>query len=333
MTRIVLSTAQGATPEAVAAWAAAGLDVEVRPNATPDELDGTGVAALVSAGLPRDLSRWPDLRWVQLTSAGADQLEGSPVAGTGIAVTTASGTHGVPIAEYITAGWLMMLHDLPASLEFRETRSWPNRAKLAPSTGRGKTAGIIGYGAIGRESARQLAGLGMRVVCAKSDPAARTDTHFNAWPGTGDPEGLIPQTWYGSGGIGDLIAESDLVVVTVPSTPTTVGLIGPDELARAKPGARLIIVSRGGIVDEAALADALRSGALAGAMADCFVHEPLPADDPLFEVPNLLMTPHVSGLYDGYVDAFLRLVGENVRRFVAGQPLLNRVDTAQWRTT
>jgi phosphoglycerate dehydrogenase-like enzyme len=332
--RVILSTTQGADAGVVAEWTAAwpGLELSVLPAQDPDTIDGNGAVALVSGSLPRDLSRWSDLRWVQLTSAGADQLAGSPVAGSEIAVTTASGTHGVPIAEYVTAGWLMMLHGLPESLEFHETRSWPDRGRIAPSTARGRTVGIVGYGAIGRECARQLQALGMRIVCAKSDPSVKADPHFNAWSGTGDPDGSIPDAWYGPDRIGDLIAESDLIVVTVPSTPRTLGMIGAAEFARAKPGARLIVVSRGGIVDEAALAAALRDGQLREALVDCFVQEPPAADDPLFETPHLLMTPHVSGLHDGYVDAFMRLLGENLRRFDAGEPLLNQVDTTQWRT-
>lgn len=334
MSRLLLNTTLGVADTTVAAWRQTWPDVEVveHPARDPDTIDGRGVAALVSGALPRDLTRWPDLRWVQLTSAGADQLDGSPLAYADITVTTASGTHGVPIAEYVTAGWLMMLHSLPDALAFRQTRTWPDRARLAPATARGRTAGIIGYGAIGRECARQLSALGARIVCVKSDPSNRRDPHFNAWPGTGDPDGAIPRAWYGPDAVGDLIAESDLIVVTVPATPATIGLIGPAELARARPGARLVVVSRGGIVDEVALADGLRTGRLAGALLDCYAREPLPPDDPLFDAPNLLMTPHVSGLHDGFTAALAALVGENARRFAAGEPLLNRVDTALWRT-
>jgi len=241
-------------------------------------------------------------------------------------VTTASGTHGVPIAQFVTCTWLMMVHRMPQLLQFKPARAWPNRPSLASTTLHGLTAGIVGYGSIGRECARQLAALGMRIVCLKRDPASRTDTGYNAWPGTGDPEGSIPSAWYGPGQLEEMLPECDLVVVSVPSTPRTEGMIGGREFAWLKPGARMIIVSRGGIVGEAALADALRNGQLREAVVDCYVREPVPADHIFFDVPNLIMTPHMSGVYEGFWPVMLALLGENLRRFQAGLPLLNQTD-------
>ncbi len=185
----------------------------------------------------------------------------------------------------------MMIHDLPASLGFRQSRSWPDRGRLAPSTSRGKTAGIVGYGAIGRECARQLQALGMRIVCAKADPAARADTHFNAWPGTGDPEGSI---------LGDLVRlrpDRGPPRRERPHRRHGAEHAGHPRDHRRRPacarqaGARLIIVSRGGIVDEPALDAALRTGRLAGAHGGLLragaaapgrsaLRDPQPAHDP-----------------------------------------------------
>ena len=123
-----------------------------------------------------------------------------------------------------------------------------------------------------------------------------------------------------------MLGESDLVVVTVPSTPHTEGLIGARELAWLKPGARMVIISRGGIVTEAALAEALRSGQLADAVVDCFVREPLPADHFFFDAPNLILTPHMSGVYEGFWPLMVGLLGENLRRFRANLSLLNLTD-------
>jgi phosphoglycerate dehydrogenase-like enzyme len=116
------------------------------------------------------------------------------------------------------------------------------------------------------------------------------------------------------------------VVVTVPSTPSTDKMFGPREFACLKHSARMIIVSRGGIVDEVALADSLRSGRLTEAAVDCFVREPLPRDHPFFDLPNVLLTPHMSGVYDSFGSVFLGLLAENLRRFEGGDDLLNRVD-------
>lgn len=292
----------------------------------PDKLDGSEVDALVTEIVPRHLTAWPKLRWVQLLSAGANQLRDHPIQQTSIPVTTASGTHGVPIAQYITCTALMLAHRMPQLLEYKTSRTWPNRVALAGFSLRGRTAGILGYGSIGRESARQLAALGMRILCYKRDPAVHEDNGFNAWPGTGDPRGELPAAWYGPGQLDAMLPECDLVVVTVPSTPTTESLLGARELALLRPSAHLIHISRGGVVDETALADALRAGRLAGAAVDCFVREPTPSDYALFDVPNLIMTPHMSGVYNAYWPAFNQLLRENAVRFAAGKPLLNQVD-------
>ena len=299
-----------------------GLEL-AEQSAAPDQLDGTGVEVLVTELVPRDLAAWPQLRWVQLLSAGANQLLGHPIQGTAIPVTTASGTHGVPIAQFVTCTWLMMAHRMPQVLAFQPSRTWPNRLALAGTLLRGRTVGIVGYGSIGRECARQLSALGMTVLCLKRDPANRRDAGYNAWPGTGDPEGKIPATWYGPGQLQEMLPRCDLVVVTVPSTPQTAGMIGRQEFGWLRPGARMIIISRGGIVDETALAEALRGGQLAEAAVDCYVREPLPADHFFFDVPNLIMTPHMSGVYTGFWPLMVGLLGENLRRFRSGLPLLN----------
>lgn len=306
-----------------------GVELVTAAESDPDKLAGADVDVLVTEPVPRDLAKWPRLRWVQLLSAGSNHLSGHPIWQTDIAVTNASGTHSVPIAQYITVTWLMMMHRMPELLEFKPSRTWPNRGALAGRVVRGMTAGIIGYGGIGRESARQLRALGMRILCLKRDPDDRVHHGGNPFPGTGDPDGSIPEAWYGPEQIGDFLGECDLVVITVPSTPATEGFIGAKELARLKPGARLILISRGGIVDDAALAGALRSGRLAGAAVDCFVKEPTPPDHPFFDVPNLIMTPHMSGVFTDYWPVLFTLFAENLRRHTAREPLLNVVDSAR----
>jgi len=215
---------------------------------------------------------------------------------------------------------------MPQLLEFKPSRCWPDRSALAGFTLRGRTVGILGYGSIGRECARQLAALGLRVLCVKNNPEARADTGFNPWPGTGDASGTIPAAWFGPGQLAEMLPQCDFVVVTLPSTPATAGMIAARELSWMKPSAHLVLISRGGIIDEAALSDALRNRRLAGATLDCFAVEPTPKEYPLFDVPNLVMTPHMSGVFDGFAEVFHGLVEENLRRFIAGQPLLNRVN-------
>lgn len=222
----------------------------------------------------------------------------------------------------------MLAHRMPQLLEFKPTRNWPNRIALAGYSLRGRTAGILGYGSNGRESARQLAALGMRILCYKRDSAVREDTGFNARPGTGDPRGESPDAWFGSGQLPDMPPQCDVVVVTVPSTLKTVSLIGVAEFARLKPTAYLVHISRGGVVDEPALSEVLRAGHLAGAVVDCFVREQTVPEDPLSHVPNLIMTPHMSGVYDAFYPAFNLLRCANLQRLLAARPLLNVVNAA-----
>jgi len=329
--KLLLHTIFAFTPAQRSVLAAALPGVEIAETGGGDLnlYDGRDVAILVTEQLPRELAGWPALRWVQLISAGANQVLGHPLQATDIVVTNASGTHGVPIAQYVTTAVLMAAHRVPEILAFKPTRTWPNRTALASRPLRGATVGLLGYGSIGRECARQLAALGLRVICLKRDPAAREDRDFNAWPGTGDPAGRLPEAWYGPAALEEFVRASDYVVVTVPSTPQTAGLIGARELAWSKPGAHWVVVSRGGIVEEAALAAALRTGKVAGATVDCFVREPLPPDHEFFATPNLLLTPHMSGVYAGFWDIFNTLLADNLRRFAAGDPLLNRVQHAR----
>ena len=303
-----------------------GIELAEANTATPDELDGAGVDILVTEQVPKNLAAWPRLRWVQLLSAGSNQLVGHPIQQTRIAVTTASGTHGVPIAQYVTCAVLMLAHRMPQVLQYKETQKWPNRLALAGRPLRGQTVGIIGYGSIGRECARQLAALGLRVICLKRDPAARRDEGFNAWAGTGDPEGRIPTGWYGPTQLEEFLPQCDYVVVTVPSTPQTEGMLGLAQLSLMKRSAHLVVISRGGIVPEPVLAEALRGGVIAGAVIDCYVKEPLNGPHELFTTPNLIMTPHMSGVYEGFWDLVVGLLADNLHRFHTGAPLLNPVN-------
>lgn len=316
-----LTTEQRATIAALVP----GCEIVVTAETDVDKLDGTDVVILITEPVPRNLAKWPKLRWVQLLSAGSNHLKDHPIWQTDIAVTNGSGTHGVPIAQYITVTWLMMMHRMVELLKFKPTHKWPNRAALANTVVRDLTVGIIGYGAIGRECARQLNSLGMRVLCLKRDPADRAHHGFNPWPRSGDPEGTIPAQWFSEEQLADMLPLCDLVVVTVPSTKKTDGMIGATELALMKPGSRMIIISRGGIVEEEALADSLRRGHLAEAVVDCYVKEPIPEDHFYFDVPNLIMTPHMSGVFTAYWPVLFKLVEQNIGFFNASQPLLNEV--------
>lgn len=275
--------------------------------------------------VPRDLAAYPKLKWIQLISAGANQVTKTAIADSNILVTTASGLHGVPIGQFVTGNLLMLVHCLPQLGDIQRSRQWPPaRWNLRGAVLRGQTVGVLGYGSIGRECARQLHALGMRVLAL--DPGPRRDDGYNHWPGTGDADGTLPAQWFKPPELSAMLRECDVLLVAAPYTPQTAGMIGAPELAMMKSGGRVVIISRGGIVQERALADALHRGHLAGAAVDCFEQEPPPADHFFYDTPNLIMTPHMAGAFEGFWSAMMTLFTENLRRYHARQPLHNQTN-------
>ncbi|HZO82664.1 MAG TPA: D-2-hydroxyacid dehydrogenase [Candidatus Binataceae bacterium] len=277
---------------------------------------------------PQAIGLAPQLRWVQLLSAGADHLPRAEL-GHKVAVTTASGIHAATMAEYTIASMLAFAHKLHTLIRAQMNREWRRSGEFMSTvdTMRGRTLGAVGYGSIGRETARIAQALGMRVLALKRDPAARADPGWMP-AGLGDPDGHIPERFYGPGERREMLAECDYVTVTLPLTEATRSFIGPSELAAMRPHAYLVNVGRGEVIDQGALVEALRSGRLGGAGLDVFEREPLERESPLWEMENTILTPHMSGSFKGYVAAACELFAENLRRFIANQPLLNRIDPA-----
>jgi phosphoglycerate dehydrogenase-like enzyme len=308
---------------------------EVRVSqADPETADYAEVDVLYAGTPPRDLSLAPRLRWVQLHMAGVNTLADHPLyTDTAIPLTTTSGVHAATIAEYAVTVLLALAHRVPRMVEWQRRGGWPADEQrwplFVPSEVRGATLGIIGYGSIGRELARiAKSAFGMTVLACKRDPSRRADDGY-CLPGTGDPEGVCPDEWLGPERLESLLGRSDAVVLCAPLTSATRGLIDARALARMKPSAYFINVGRGASVDEAALARALREARLAGAAVDVFAQEPPPAGHPLYAVDNVIVSPHVSGFLPSYDDKCSVLFAENLRRFLAGAPLLNLVDRAR----
>jgi phosphoglycerate dehydrogenase-like enzyme len=309
--------------------AAPQAEIVVRQCRTPDdvrELMAGGPDVMLGFIMPSDLAqRAPNLKWVQLLSAGADHA--LAVAQTaGFTLTTASGIHAVPISEYTIGSMLAFAHHFHRNLRAQLRHEWQRQG--FPGTIeeiRGKTFGVIGYGSIGRESARMARALGMRVLALKRDPANR---HDDGWcpPGLGDPEGTIPEKFFGPEQRGDIVRESDYMTVTLPLTEHTRKFIGEREIAAMRPGAYIVNIGRGEVIDESALIEALKAGKIAGAGLDVFEKEPLPKESPLWDLENVILTPHMSGANRGYLDKACALFADNLRRFVSGQPLYNVVD-------
>jgi phosphoglycerate dehydrogenase-like enzyme len=254
------------------------------------------------AGLVRERAK--RLRMIQLVTAGYERLQAHGVPA-GIVVANAGDSWSPAVAEHALAAMLALLKQLPAAFAAQARRAWDART-IGPRmrSPQGLTLAIVGYGSIGREVARRARAFGMRIVgvsrSGRKDESI--DDAFNA--------DALPTA----------LARADIVLVSVPSSPATVGLIGAPQLAACKPGSLLVNVARGDVVDRAALVEALRSGRLAGAAIDVTDPEPLGPGDPLWDVPNLLITPHVSGFSgpDGE-ERLGAVLAANVRRFCAGE--------------
>lgn len=291
-----------------------------------DALDDADVEVLWASSVPSDLSRVPRLRWLATAGAGVDDLVPRDPWASGLVVTNGSGVHAVPMAEYVLGAAFMAMEHIPDRLANQERRAWTTaRWDLASRGLRGRTALIVGYGSIGREVARLLDACGVGVLAVKREPLLRADTGW-VEPGTGDPDCNVPRIVAGPDALVDLAPQADLLVLTMPGTASTIGLVDAAVLDALRPGAWVINVGRGSAIDEDALLDALRSGRIGGAVLDVTSHEPLPEDHPLWSEPRCVVTPHVSGLGD--IDAIWHrvalLFAENLRRDAADAPLLNQ---------
>ncbi len=290
-----------------------------------DGLEDPDLEVLSASRVPGDGSRAPRLRWLATAAAGIDDLVPLDPWSQGLTVTNASGVHAVPMAEYVLSAALMVTQRLPERLANRDRRAWTEaRWHLAAGGLRGRTTLIVGYGSVGREVARLLHACGVRIIAVKADPSRRVDEGWHE-PGTGDPQGVLPDRLEGPDALAELVPLADIVVLTMPGTIATTGLFDARLLGRVRQDAWLVNVGRGGVIDEAALLDALRAGRIGGAVLDVTSREPLPADDPLWSEPRCFVTPHVSGIGD--VDAMwhrvAQLLAEQLRRDATGMPLLN----------
>jgi phosphoglycerate dehydrogenase-like enzyme len=279
--------------------------------------------------IPRDLvTRAPRLKWLHCMAAGLDYvLRTGMFEHSAIVLTNTSGTQAAMIGEYIVMAMLAYAHRYHISIRAQSRHEWVAAGYFFSHADslRGKTVGIIGYGPIGREAARLAHAFGMEVLALKRDPAARADSRYGV-PGVGDPQGSIPRQWFGPGERAELISRSDFIVVALPLTPQTRHFLGPREFAAAKPSACLVNVGRGEVLDQDALLQALADKRLGGAALDVMVPEPLPPDHPLWDIEDVILTPHCAGPSTGYQEDCCRVFAENLRRYQSGSELLNVVD-------
>lgn len=262
--------------------------------------------------VPTDVvSRAPRLRWVQVTGAGVDYLAETGLLDSSVVVTNGSGVHSIPLGEFALAFMFMLAVNASRLFGQKEKRLFRPylRTELF-----GKTVGVVGLGAIGSGVARLAKAIGMRVVASRRSAVGRERGVFDIdeiYP----PQDLL-----------ELLAVSDFVVLSVPLTPETTRLIGERELRAMRPGAYLINIARGGVVDEQALIRALKEGWIAGAALEVFEREPLPPESELWGMPNVIISPHMGGQTEMHVERLTQLFCENLRRYLSGEALINVVD-------
>jgi len=263
---------------------------------------------------PELLAAAERLRWISFWSAGLDKALTPEMDTRNLLLTNASGVHGPNIAEQVLAWMLMFTRDMPLLFRAQEARQWKTVRDVTMGELTGKTLGIAGFGRIGEALAVRARAFGMRIVASKRDTAIRYD------------RSIVADRLYSSDDLPEMLAESDHVCIAVPLTPDTHHLFNAALIARMKPGSYLYNISRGKVVDEAALITALQGGRLAGAGLDVFETEPLAADSPLWGMKNVIITPHVGGLTPHYFRRAARLFADNLERYLTGEPLHNLYD-------
>lgn len=256
------------------------------------------------------------LRWIHSRAAAVHQLMFPELVQSDVIVTNAREVHGPVVAEHVIALIFALAKQIPAATRFQQKHVWgqeviwhgrPRPRELADAT-----LGLIGLGSIGRNVAKHAAALGMHVIAVREHPEKEKPEQVDE---------VLP-----SSKLNELVARSDYVVLSAPITPATKGMISCDQLARMKPDGCLINVGRGPLIDEAALFQALSGEKIGGAALDVFDKEPLPSDSPLWDLDNLLITPHTAGMSDKMWERHYALFSENLSRYLSGQPLLGLVD-------
>lgn len=278
---------------------------------------------------PENVSDMACLELIQIPTAGYGQLYHLGLSARGVRACNGLGVYDVPIAEWNLAMMVNLARDLRSMVRNQDAGIW-DRAAAFQREIRGLIAGIWGYGGIGRETARLAKALGLSVhVMSRNGIRPRVNTY--CVPGTGDAEGRLPDRVFLSGEERDFLAGISFLVLAMPLTKNTEGIIGEQELRSLPRTAFILNPARGPLIKEEALLKALREGWIAGAALDTHYHYPMPPDHELWRFPNVIMTPHISGstLSPHTLERTWDIFVQNVERYLGGKPLLNELTTAQ----
>ena len=314
------------------------LSVEGLADGPIDDVEVLLRGFLSSEAFDRLLARAPDLRWVHSATSGVERALTPSALARDVVVTNARGVFTRPIAEHVLLMILAISRRLPQLLELQRERTWQ---PLEGRELRDLTIGVVGYGSLGRAIASLATAFGSRVIALRRNPAAgerpggasepsadASDERPAHASGVDDAFAVEPRLdrVFGPGELHAFLGEADVVVLAAPLTAETEDLIDEAALAAMKPSAWLVNVARGKLVDDNALVRALRENRLGGVALDTFRDEPLPASSPLWDLPNVIVTPHTSWSSGRVLDRSIELFCDNLRRFRAGEPLRNVVD-------
>ncbi|MDA8125183.1 MAG: D-2-hydroxyacid dehydrogenase [Deltaproteobacteria bacterium] len=259
------------------------------------------------------MTRAPRLKWFHAMIAGVDRPDFAEMLRSPVVVSNSTGIHNTQVSELVLMLMLNLAKKAPFFFKQQQEKRW---SPAIPGVLEGKTLGILGFGNIGRAVARLAKAFGMRVIATR-----RSITEATCEP---DVDRLLPAS-----SLPELLAESDFVVIALPATPATGKLIGEAELRMMKPSAFIINIARGKIINEGALTRAIKENWIAGAGLDTVAVEPLPSWSELWELPNVIITPHVGGRRTDYNRLAIPLFLENLKRYLGGEPLLNLIDKAK----
>jgi phosphoglycerate dehydrogenase-like enzyme len=306
--------------------------IEPEEHARPVAAEIVGdVEILFGEFPPENLADMPALKLIQIPTAGHNQLHHLDLPAKGVRVCNARGNFDVPIAEWNIAMMVNLARNLRQMIRNQDTGTW-DRAACFQREIRGSIVGLWGYGGLGRETARAAKAMGLRVHVLTRKPVGPSGNIYRV-PGTGDPDGVLPDREFLPGQEQEFFSDLDFLILAMPLTKTTRGIVGERELQSLPRSAFVLNPARGPLIQEQALLKALESGWIAGAAIDTHYYYPMPPNHPLWRFPNVIMTPHISGSSKSthYIDRSWDIFVSNVERYLAGEQLLNELTPAQLR--
>ena len=335
-THLTIVVSIAACEEAFARIRALDPESEIRVSPLINEGDAMppelmqGANALLCEHPPANFADFDRLQWIQLTSAGYSHILKLPILERGIRVTNGLGNFDSPIAQWGIMMMLMWERDMLAQLANQKYKIWSQDARFQSDI-YGRTVGFYGYGGIARETARLAKAMHMNVWAMTRTGTLKKRELIYCTKGTGDPEGLLPDRVFAPKQMAEFLSGLDYFIVAMPLTPATEGLIGERELRMLQPTAVLINPARAPIVQRQALERCLREKWIRGVSFDVHYQYPLPSEDPLWELPHLILTPHISGSVASphFLSRIYDIFVQNVQRYRAGEPLLNELSRDQ----